>query len=161
MSGATTTFALEVTVNGRPRRLEVDPGETLLSLLRERLELTGAKRGCNQGVCGACTVLLDGKPVRACLTVAASCGGAEVETAEGLLEGNRLSALQQALVAKGAVQCGYCTPGMAVALSALLRETPLPSREEVREAISGHLCRCSGYAKIVDAAVSVAEMEQA
>jgi carbon-monoxide dehydrogenase small subunit len=152
---------LQVTVNGKPRDIEVDPGDTLLTLLRDGLALTGAKRGCNQGICGACTVLLDGRPVRSCLTVAATCSGAEVETAEGLLEGNRLSALQQALVAQGAVQCGYCTPGMAVALTALLRETPIPTREEVREAISGHLCRCSGYSKIVDAAVSLANTEQA
>ena len=160
MSGESAQHAVAFTVNGKARQLFVEPAETLLSLLREQLTLTGAKRGCNQGVCGACTVLLDGKPVRACLTLAATCGGAEVETAEGLLEGNRLSALQQAMVEQGAVQCGYCTPGMAIALSALLRATPMPSREEVREAISGHLCRCSGYAKIVDAAVSVAEMEQ-
>ena len=161
MSGLHAPHSIEVTVNGRAREISVEPGETLLTLLRERLDLTGAKRGCNQGLCGACTVLIDGKPVRSCLTIAANCGGTEVETAEGLLEGNRLSALQQAMVERGAVQCGYCTPGMAVALTALLRANPIPSREEVREAISGHLCRCSGYAKIVDAAVSVAETEQA
>lgn len=150
-----------LTINGAACDVAVDGHRSLLDTLREEIGLTGTKKGCDVGDCGACTVLVDGRPVRSCLTVAATCSGAEVETAEGLLEGNRLSALQQALVDQGAVQCGYCTPGMAVALTALLRETPIPSRAEVRDAISGHLCRCSGYTKIVDAAVSVANTEQA
>lgn len=147
---------LTLTVNSRERALHCAGGETLLEVLRTRLGLTGAKRGCNQGLCGACTVLLDGKPVRSCLTVAATCAGRSVETAEGLVQGVRLSPVQQALVDEGAVQCGYCTPGMVMALTALLRETPHPDVDEVREALSGHLCRCSGYVKIVDAALAAA-----
>ena len=139
---------LQVTVNGKPREIAVEPGDTLLTLLRDGLALTGAKRGCNQGLCGACTVLVDGRPVRSCLTVAATCSGAEVETAEGLLEGNRLSALQQALVDQGAVQCGYCTPGFVVACHALLERHPDPTDAEIDEALAGNLCRCGTYVGI-------------
>ncbi|MEQ8442585.1 MAG: (2Fe-2S)-binding protein [Alphaproteobacteria bacterium] len=152
-----TSVALRMTVNGRAQTVACDGGETLLTVLRERLDLTGTKRGCNQGLCGACTVLLDGKPARACLTIAATCENRTVETVEGLLRGARLSSVQQALVDSGAVQCGFCTPGMTIALTALLRAEPRPDKESVREALSGHLCRCTGYVKIVDAALAAAE----
>lgn len=147
--------SVELTVNGTEHVLDVRARDTLLTVLRDRLDLTGSKRGCNQGVCGACTVLADGRPVRSCLTLAASCAGRTIETVEGLMDENDLSALQRALVDGGAVQCGYCTAGMVVALSGLLREQPNPDRDAVRHAISGNLCRCSGYTKIVDAAMSL------
>lgn len=149
-------LAVALTVNGAEHAVAVRAGDTLLTVLRETLQLTGSKRGCNQGVCGACTVLADGRPVRSCLTLAAACPGREIETVEGLMEGRNLSAVQAAMVEAGAVQCGYCTPGIVIALTALLRSEPAPNRDEVREALSGNLCRCSGYVKIVDAAMSLA-----
>ena len=130
--------------------------DTLLTVLRERFGLLGAKRGCDQGVCGACTVLMDGKPVRACLSLAANCEGSEFTTVEAMAAdpiGNRL---QEAFVAIGAVQCGFCTSGMLLAACALLRENPDPQPDDVREALSGNLCRCSGYRKIVDAVIQAA-----
>ncbi|MBM3525913.1 MAG: (2Fe-2S)-binding protein, partial [Alphaproteobacteria bacterium] len=130
---------------------------TLLGALRDSLQLTGTKRGCDMGVCGACTVLIDGLPVRACLTLAPSCQGRDVTTIEGLADGLALTAVQQALLEAGAVQCGFCTPGMAIALTALFAETPRPDVAAVREAISGNLCRCSGYGKIVEAALALVE----
>lgn len=150
----TSRSAIELGVNGVVQPVLVAPHETLLTVLRERLGLTGTKRGCNQGVCGACTVLIDGEPMRACLSLALACSGRAVETVEGLSDGLRLSRVQQALVDKGATQCGFCTPGMAIALTALLRREPAPDAEGVREAISGHLCRCSGYVKIIEAGLA-------
>ena len=139
------------TVNGEQVNLGVRPTQTLLNLLRNVLDLKGTKLGCNQGVCGACTVLIDGQPARACLVLAASCGGRTVTTIEGLAEGARLSPIQQAFVETGAVQCGFCTPGMIIAAKALLDDKPKPSLAEIRDGIAGNLCRCSGYVKIVDA----------
>jgi carbon-monoxide dehydrogenase small subunit len=149
--------SLACTVNGEPQELAIRADEMLLEALRDRLGLTGAKRGCNQGVCGACTVLIDGKAMRSCLAFAADCGGRDIVTVEGLAPApGALSPVQRALVEAGAVQCGFCTPGMAIALTELLGRVARPTKGEVREAISGNLCRCSGYVKIVEAALSAA-----
>ncbi len=138
-------------INGTARAVEAQPWETLLEVLRERLGLLGAKRGCNQGVCGACTVLIDGRPMRGCLSLAVNCTGCEITTIEGLADGDALVPVQQAFVETGAVQCGFCVPGMLLAAHALLAETPNPSVEEVRAGLAGNLCRCSGYVKLIDA----------
>jgi len=142
---------VRLTVNGRERSADVDSTETLLSLLRERLGLTGTKEGCGRGECGACTVILDGEPVNSCLVFAAQCDGRDVLTIEGLGENGELDRIQRAFVEAGAVQCGYCTPGMIMSAYALLASKPHPTRGEIQEAISGNLCRCTGYVKIVDA----------
>jgi carbon-monoxide dehydrogenase small subunit len=138
-------------VNGVERRVDVPSSATLVELLREELGLTGTKVGCGRGECGACTVLLDGEPVNSCLVFAAQCDGREVTTIEGLGENGALDRIQSAFVEAGAVQCGYCTPGMIMSAHALLARNPRPSRAEIEEAISGNLCRCTGYVKIVDA----------
>ncbi len=138
-------------VNGRRHRLFVEPQHTLLQVLREQMALTGSKRGCNQGVCGACSVLIDGEVVRGCLTLAADAAGRRITTVEGLASGNDLSPVQQALLDHGAVQCGFCMPGMAVAATALLDRNPEPADDEIREGLSGNLCRCSGYVKVIEA----------
>ena len=119
--------------------------------MREQISLTGSKRGCNQGVCGACSVMIDGAVMRGCLTLAADAAGREIVTVEGLAEGGALSPVQQALLDHGAVQCGFCMPGMAVAATALLADNPSPSDAEIRDGLSGNLCRCSGYVKVVEA----------
>lgn len=151
------SVALSLKINGEMRDVACPPFETLLDALRERLHMTGAKKGCNQGVCGACTVLVDGRPVRGCLTLAADCAGRVIETIEGQAEGVTLSRVQAAFVAANAAQCGFCTPGMVLTVTALLRERPKPAADEVRTALSGNLCRCSGYAAIVEAALKAAE----
>jgi aerobic-type carbon monoxide dehydrogenase small subunit (CoxS/CutS family) len=142
---------LELVVNGAPRRLESAPGDSLLLVLRERLDLTGTKYGCGEGQCGACTVLLDGRPVRSCLTPAASAAGKHVTTIEGLEDDGRLHPVQEAFVEQDAMQCGYCTPGMIVEAAALLRRTPEPGEAEIARAMEGHLCRCCTYPRIVRA----------
>jgi carbon-monoxide dehydrogenase small subunit len=138
-------------VNGQQREAEVWPGESLLFALRERLGLPGSKNACEQGECGSCSVLLDGSLVCACLVLAAQADGHEVVTVEGLAGDGRLHRVQEAFVEAGAVQCGFCTPGLVVATAALLDERPDPSDDEIREALSGNLCRCTGYQKIFDA----------
>jgi carbon-monoxide dehydrogenase small subunit len=138
-------------VNGEERETEVWPGESLLYALRERLGLPGSKNACEQGECGSCSVLLDGTLVCACLVLAAQAEGHDVVTVEGLAEGERLHRVQEAFVEAGAVQCGFCTPGLVVATVDLLAHNPEPSEYEIREALSGNLCRCTGYAKIFDA----------
>lgn len=138
-------------VNGEDRTVDVSPRATLVELLREELGLTGTKVGCGRGECGACTVLFDGAPVNACLVFAAQCEGREVTTIEGVSADGDLSPLQQAFVEAGAVQCGYCTPGMIMSGSALLNANSSPGRGEIEEALSGNLCRCTGYVKVVDA----------
>jgi carbon-monoxide dehydrogenase small subunit len=140
-----------LTVNGERHELETRPNRTLLDLLREDLSLTGTKKGCGSGKCGSCTVLLDGRPVNACLILAPQVHGKEIVTIEGLAPPARSHPLQEAFVKHGAIQCGYCTPGMILVASALLKVNPSPTREEIKEAISGNLCRCTGYNKIVDA----------
>ena len=138
-------------VNGEDRETEVWPGESLLYALRERLELPGSKNACEQGECGSCSVLLDGALVCACLVLAAQADGHEVVTVEGLAESGRLHRVQEAFVEAGAVQCGFCTPGLVVATADLLAHNPEPNEYEIRQALSGNLCRCTGYAKIFDA----------
>jgi aerobic carbon-monoxide dehydrogenase small subunit len=147
---------LRFTVNEEPREIAVEPWWTLLDVLRDQLELTGAKKGCDRGDCGACTVLLDGKPIVSCTTLAVQANGRRVTTIEGLMSEGHPHPLQQAFVDHGAVQCGFCTPGMVLAAKALLDENPSPTEDAVREAIAGNLCRCTGYAKIVEAVLSVA-----
>jgi aerobic carbon-monoxide dehydrogenase small subunit len=142
---------IRLTVNGVPSEADVWGGESLLFTLRERLGLPGSKNACEQGECGSCSVLLDGVLVCACLVLAAQVDGHEVVTVEGLGNGGDLHPVQQAFVEAGAVQCGFCTPGLVVATVDLLARSPDPSEDEIREALSGNLCRCTGYAKIFDA----------
>jgi carbon-monoxide dehydrogenase small subunit len=148
---------LELTVNGERYEADVWEGESLLYALRERLGLYGSKNACEQGECGSCSVLLDGSLVCACLVLAAQAEGHEVVTVEGLTDGDGLHPVQEAFVEAGAVQCGFCTPGLVVAATDLLRQNPDPSDDEIREALSGNLCRCTGYAKIFDAVRLAAE----
>jgi aerobic carbon-monoxide dehydrogenase small subunit len=138
-------------VNGEPHETEIWPGESLLYALRERLGLPGSKNACEQGECGSCSVLLDGTLVCACLVLAAQADGHEVVTVEGVAEGDDLHRVQEAFAETGAVQCGFCTPGLIVATVDLLRRTGEPTDDEIREALSGNICRCTGYAKIFDA----------
>ena len=142
---------ISLNINGRTRQLFVRPSHTLLQVLREQVLLTGSKRGCNQGVCGACSVMIDGAVMRGCLTLAVDATGRDIVTVEGLADGNELSPIQQALLDHGAVQCGFCMPGMAVAATAMLADNPDPSDEEIRDGLSGNLCRCSGYVKVIEA----------
>jgi carbon-monoxide dehydrogenase small subunit len=142
---------VELTVNGDRREADVWAGESLLYVLRERLGLPGSKNACEQGECGSCSVLLDGKLVCACLVLAAQADGHELVTVEGLGEGGELHPVQAAFSETGAVQCGFCTPGFIVATADLLAQRPSPSDDEIREALSGNLCRCTGYAKIFEA----------
>lgn len=149
-------MSLTLSINGEAAPVQAELHDTLLSVLRDRLQLTATKRGCNQGVCGACTVSVDGVPVRACLSLAHGCEGAQVRTLEGLCDTPRMRALQQAFSATGAFQCGFCTPGMLVAAEALLGREPAPDAAAVRSALSGNLCRCTGYVKIVEAVLAAA-----
>ena len=150
---------INLKVNGEPRRALVQTTDTLLEVLRNEFDLTGAKVGCNRGECGTCTVLLDGRPIRSCIFLAVMADGHEVVTIEGL-EGRsgELDPLQEAFIDHGAIQCGFCTPGMILAAKGLLDENPEPGEIEVRRAISGNLCRCTGYAKIVEAVVSASKV---
>jgi carbon-monoxide dehydrogenase small subunit len=142
---------IEVTVNGEALETDVWAGESLLTTLRDRLDLPGSKNACEQGECGSCSVLLDGELVCSCLVLAAQADGHEVVTVEGLAQERRLHPVQEAFADAGAVQCGFCTPGFVVAAADLLRRSPDPSDDEIREALSGNLCRCTGYQKILDA----------
>ena len=142
---------IRLTVNGKPVEREVDAETRLLDLLREDLHLTGTKEGCGEGECGACTVLIDGRPVNSCLVLAPQVDGAEVVTIEELADGDRLHPIQQAFVDAGAVQCGFCTPGFIMSTYALLRDVPDPTDDEILSALEGNLCRCTGYGKIVEA----------
>jgi len=142
---------ISVTVNGERYEAEIWPGESLLFALRERMGLPGSKNACEQGECGSCSVLLDGKLVCACLVLAAQADGHEIVTVEGVADDGQLDRVQEAFVETGAVQCGFCTPGLIVATVDLLRHKPDPTDDEIREALSGNLCRCTGYAKIFDA----------
>jgi aerobic carbon-monoxide dehydrogenase small subunit len=148
---------ISVTVNGEPHEADIWGGESLLYALRERLGLPGSKNACEQGECGSCSVLLDGVLVCACLVLAAQADGHAVTTVEGLASDGRLHRVQQAFVDTGAVQCGFCTPGLVVATADLLERVPSPSEDEMREALSGNLCRCTGYQKIFDAVRLAAE----
>ena len=143
-------YDLNFVVNGVAQRLAVEPTDLLIDVLRERLRLTGTKEGCSVGVCGACTVLVDDEPLTACLTLALTLQGRHVHTIEGFAREGQLHPLQQAFLDHGGFQCGFCTPGQIMAACALLREHPDPSDEEIKEAMLGNLCRCTGYYKIID-----------
>jgi carbon-monoxide dehydrogenase small subunit len=151
---------LELKVNGLVYSLEVVPHRTLLEVIRDDLGLTGTKLGCGGGECGACTVILDGKAVKSCLMLALDARGKEVWTIEGLSRGQALHPLQEAFVERGAIQCGFCTSGMIMASKALLDENPRPSEQEVKDALAGNLCRCTGYVKIIEAVISVTSTEK-
>jgi len=147
---------IQLTVNEEKYRLEIEPHQTLLKVLREDLGLTGTKEGCGKGDCGSCTVLVDGKAVNACLTLAVRVQGKSITTIEGLATPERLHPLQEAFIQHGAIQCGFCTPGMILSAKALLDENPRPKEEEVKRALAGNLCRCTGYTKIIEAVMAVA-----
>jgi aerobic-type carbon monoxide dehydrogenase small subunit (CoxS/CutS family) len=144
------------TVNGQKRDVILEPHMLLVDILRDQLGLTGTKYACGAGDCGACTVLIDGKPCFSCLTLAITAKGQTIVTIEGIADGNQLDPLQQAFVEQGAVQCGFCTPGMILSAKALLDENPDPTRDDIRIALAGNLCRCTGYVKIVDAVEAAA-----
>jgi carbon-monoxide dehydrogenase small subunit len=148
-------------VNGEEHALNVPVSRTLLDALRDDLKLTGSKNACNQGACGACTVLLDGTPVNACLVLAVGATGRDIVTIEGLGESGTLSPVQQAFVDTGAIQCGFCISGMIVSATAILAENPKPTRDEIRSALSGNLCRCSGYVRVIDAVMLASERQGA
>lgn len=143
--------SVQLTVNGEVHELFVESKRTLLDVLREDLDLTGTKKGCDGGQCGACTVLIEGKPVNACMVLAAEANGEQILTIEGLAEGENLHPLQESFIRNGAVQCGYCTPGMILSAKALLDGNSSPSELEIKQAISGNFCRCTGYKRIVEA----------
>lgn len=147
---------IKLTVNKQVYKLSIKPSKTLLEVLRDDLQLTGAKYGCGIGECGACTVLVDGKPKNSCLILAASVDRKEITTIEGLTEDDKLHPLQEAFVKHGSVECGYCSPGMILTAKALLDEKPQPTEQEVRHYLRGNLCRCTGYAKIVEAVMAAA-----
>ncbi len=157
-----TRIALTLTINGEPHDVLVEPHRTLLDVLRMDLGLTGTKENCLEAECGVCTVLLDGEPVNSCILLAAQCQGRRVTTIEGLAPAGTLHPLQRAFIDHGAVQCGYCIPGMILSAKAYLDENPAPTAAGVREALAGNLCRCTGYQKIVDAVMAAArEMAEA
>jgi carbon-monoxide dehydrogenase small subunit len=151
---------IELNVNDEIHEVLIEPRTTLLQVLREHLDLTGTKKGCDIGDCGACTVLIDGKPTVSCLTLAIKVQGKKILTIEGLSKNGRLHPLQQAFIDHFAVQCGFCTPGMILSAKALLDRNPHPTEEEIREAISGNLCRCTGYVKIIEAIMAAANYQQ-
>jgi aerobic carbon-monoxide dehydrogenase small subunit len=151
--------AIELTVNGEKCSLEVKPNQTLVDVLREDLGLTGTKKGCGEGKCGSCTILMNGRPVNSCLVLAVQADGAEILTIEGLA-GKEPHPLQVAFTEKGAIQCGYCTPGMILTAKALLDVNPNAGEDEIKEAIAGNLCRCTGYNKIVEAIMACASSER-
>ena len=147
---------LTLIVNDETYEVITAPNRTLLEVLRDDLQFTGAKESCGEGVCGSCTVLIDGLPARSCLTLAAAVEGQAITTIEGLARGDRLHPVQEAFVTHHAIQCGFCSPGMILTAYALLQENPRPTEEEIRRALSGNVCRCTGYAKIVEAVQSLA-----
>lgn len=145
-------------VNGTNYKVNIEPWRTLIEVLRENLGLTGTKKSCNEGECGACTVMMDGKPVASCLILAMDAQGKEIVTIEGISEGEKLHPIQEAFLKYGAIQCGFCTPGMVMSAKAFLDENPKPTSAEVRKAISGNLCRCTGYQHIVDSIMAASRM---
>jgi carbon-monoxide dehydrogenase small subunit len=149
-------ISIELIINGESYAMSVKPNETLLDVIRDKVGLTGTKKGCDTGQCGACTVLLEGKPVPSCLVLAVDAKGKDIQTIEGLAVDGRLHPVQEAFVKEGAVQCGYCTPAMILTAKALLDTNSNPTKQEIKEAIAGNLCRCTGYVKIVKAISSAA-----
>ena len=145
------SLTITATINGSPVTADAEPSTSLLEFIRDTLEYKGTKLCCNTGECGACTILYNGKPINSCVTLAMDANGAEIVTIEGLAEGDKLHPVQQAFIDTGAVQCGYCTPGYIMSVKALLDRTKTPTMEDIEEAVSGNICRCTGYAKIVDA----------
>lgn len=152
----TETNHLTLTINGEACTLSAPTDATLLTVVREHLHLTGTKRGCNHGVCGACAMRVDGQEVRSCLMLAAEVGDRAVTTIEGVANEGGLSRVQQTLIDSGAIQCGFCTPGFVIGLTSLFENDTAPTKDEIRAALSGHLCRCSGYIKIIEAAETLA-----
>ncbi len=145
------TYEIEMTINDHAYELSVEPRKTLLAVLRDRLGLTGTKEGCSTGDCGACTVLMDGQPVTSCLVLAMQANGRDITTVEGVSEEGKLHPIQEAMVGLGGLQCGFCTPGIIVSGFALLNDLPDPTEDEIRRALAGNLCRCTGYTKVVEA----------
>jgi carbon-monoxide dehydrogenase small subunit len=145
------SLTINTTINGRSVNASTEPSMSLLDFLRDTLYLKGTKLCCNTGECGACTIIFNGKPINTCVTLAADANGAEITTIEGLADGDKLHPVQQAFIDTGAVQCGYCTPGYIISVKALLDRTTKPTAEDIEEAVSGNICRCTGYTKIVDA----------
>ncbi len=152
---ASKTYLISIKVNKVPYAIDVRADETLLEVLRDRLNLTSVKRGCDSGECGTCTVMLEGKAVYSCLLLAVEADGKEILTLEGLSSGNELHPLQRAFIEYGAIQCGFCTPGMIMSAKALLDENPVPTPDDIKDAVQGNLCRCTGYVKILEAIESV------
>jgi carbon-monoxide dehydrogenase small subunit len=148
---------IELSINDEPYVLAVEPQQTLLEVLRDALSLTGTKEGCGTGECGSCTVLLDGKPVLSCLMLAVECVNLEITTIEGVGSIERMTPIQEALLEKGGVQCGFCTPGMVLAATAMLNRNPRPSENEIKRSLEGHLCRCTGYNKVIEAVETTIE----
>ncbi|RPI30600.1 MAG: (2Fe-2S)-binding protein [Chloroflexota bacterium] len=155
------THRITLTINGSTEQLDVPSNLTLLQMLREKLALTGTKNGCMAGECGACTVILNGEPVNSCMVLAAECDGADVRTVEGLAKDGVLDPVQEAIIDRGGVQCGFCTPGVLMSSRALLDRNPRPSDEQIREALLGNLCRCTGYLRIIDAVQEAARRSAA
>jgi carbon-monoxide dehydrogenase small subunit len=151
---------IEINVNGLGYQVAINPQDLLINVLRRNLGFTGTKKGCGQGDCGTCTVLIDDKRALACITLAIACQGKKIETIEGIDDNGKLDPIQQAFVDEGAVQCGFCTPGMVMAAKALLDENPTPSQTEIKRSLSGNLCRCTGYVKIVEAVEAAAKARQ-
>ena len=148
---------IELSINDESHVLAVEPQQTLLEVLRDSLNLTGTKEGCGTGECGSCTVLLDGKPVLSCLILAVECVNREITTIEGMGSIESMTPIQEALIEKGGVQCGFCTPGMVLAATAMLNQNPKPSEAEIKRSLEGHLCRCTGYNKIIEAVEAAME----
>jgi carbon-monoxide dehydrogenase small subunit len=149
---------INLSVNGEFEQVDVPSNMTLLDMLREKLALTGTKNGCHAGECGACTVLLNGEPVNSCMVLAVECQDAQITTVEGLAQDGRLDPVQEAIIEAGGVQCGFCTPGVLISARALLDRNPQPSDEEIREALVGNLCRCTGYVRIIESVKQAARM---
>ena len=152
---------ITIEVNGDSRKIEVENRRTLLEVIRDDLKLTGTKKMCDMGECGSCTVLLDGVPVNSCLVLAVDADGKKVQTIEGVAHGDDLDPIQEEFIQRGAIQCGFCTPGMILATKAFLAKNPNPTEQEVRTALSGNLCRCTGYVRIVDAVREAARLQRA
>jgi carbon-monoxide dehydrogenase small subunit len=152
---------IHVTINDEPEQVSVLANMTLMRMLREKLALTGTKNGCSAGECGACTVLLNGEPVNSCMVLAVECDGARIITVEGLASENRLAPVQETILRAGGVQCGFCTPGILISAHALLQRNPSPSEDEIREALVGNLCRCTGYLPILESVREAARMQSA